>query len=107
MTLTEIIIKAIEDKKGSDIDVIDFRHQGMVDAFVLCDAPSLRQVHAIADHIAESVEKAGFTVHHIEGNADSRWLLLDCRDVIAHVFVSEERAFYQLEKLWADYLIKR
>lgn len=107
MTLTEIIIKAIEDKKGSDIEVIDFRNERMVDAFVLCDAPSLRQVHAIADHIKESVEKAGYTVHHIEGDAQSRWLLLDCVDVIAHVFVSEERAFYQLENLWSDYLIKR
>lgn len=107
MTLTEIIIKAIEDKKGSDIEIIDFRNERMVDAFVLCDAPSLRQVHAIADHIKESVEKAGYTVHHIEGDAQSRWILLDCVDVIAHVFVSEERAFYQLEKLWSDYLIKR
>lgn len=106
MTLTETIIFAMEEKKGLDIDIIDFRHQGMVDAFVICDAPSLRQVHAIVDHIRECVEKAGYSVHHVEGDLNSRWLLVDCLDVIAHVFITEERAFYQLEKLWADYLKK-
>lgn len=106
MTLTEIIKGAIEEKKGLDIEVIDFKNQGMVDAFVICDAPSLRQINAIVDHIKESVEKAGFIVHHIEGDSNSRWLLVDCLDVIAHVFITEERSFYQLEKLWADYLKK-
>lgn len=106
MTLTEIIKQAIEEKKGLDIEIIDFRNQGMVDAFVICDAQSLRQVNAIVDHIKESVEKEGYTVHHVEGDSSSRWLLVDCLDVIAHVFITEERAFYQLEKLWADYLKK-
>ena len=106
MTLIETIKHAIEEKKGSDIEIIDFRNQGMVDAFIICDAPSLRQVNAIVDHIKESVEQAGYVVHHIEGDSNSRWLLVDCLDVIAHVFITEERSFYQLEKLWADYLKK-
>jgi ribosome-associated protein len=106
MTLTEIIKQAIEEKKGSDIEIIDFRNQGIVDAFIICDAPSLRQVNAIVDHIKESVEKAGYNVSHVEGDSNSRWLLVDCLDVVAHVFITEERAFYQLEKLWADYLKK-
>ncbi|PKM69944.1 MAG: ribosome silencing factor [Firmicutes bacterium HGW-Firmicutes-19] len=107
MTLTEIIQQAIEEKKGMDIEIIDFKNQGVVDTFVICDAPSLRQVNAIVDHIRESVEKAGFTVGHIEGDSSSRWVLVDCLDVIAHVFITEERSFYQLEKLWADYLRKQ
>lgn len=105
MTLIEVIQNAISDKKGNDIQIIDFKNQhSMVDAFVICDAQTLRQVWAIVDHIKEEVEKAGFEIGKIEGDGNSRWVLVDCLDVVAHVFVSEERQVYQLEKLWADYL---
>ena len=105
MTLIQVIENAILDKKGNDVQIIDFKDQhSMVDAFVITDAQTIRQVWAIVDHIKESVLKAGFAIGNIEGDNNSRWVLIDCLDVVAHVFVSEERQVYQLEKLWGDYL---
>jgi len=105
MTLLNIVYQAMEEKKGQNIQVIDFKNRSVLtDAFVICDAASLRQVNAIVDAIVDAVEKNNFVVKHIEGGKESRWVLIDCYDVIAHVFVSGEREIYQLENLWADYL---
>lgn len=105
MSLLDVIINAIEAKKGNDIQIIDFKGQhSMVDAFVVCDASSNRQVWAIVDQIKEDVIKAGFEILKIEGKAQSRWVLVDCGDVVVHVFEKDERQVYKLEKLWADYL---
>ncbi|NLA77919.1 MAG: ribosome silencing factor [Erysipelothrix sp.] len=105
MSLLDVIIDAIEAKKGNDVQIIDFQQQhSMVDYFVVCDAPSNRQVWAIVDHIKKTVEAANFQVLKIEGKANSRWVLLDCGDVVVHVFEDDERQVYKLEKLWADYL---
>ncbi len=105
MTLLEVIIQAIEDKKGNDIAVFDFKGEhSMMDGFVVTDASSNRQMWAIIDHIKEQVIKHGFQVSKIEGNNQSRWVLIDCYDYVVHVFESDERNVYKLEKLWADYL---
>ena len=103
MTLKEVIIAAFEEKKGANLTVCDFENQGyIVDAYLIADAPSIRQVAAIVDQIEESVKKAGYTIYRIEGGKESRWILVDCGDVVAHIFQTEERGVYQLERLWAD-----
>ncbi len=105
MSLLDVILKAIDEKKGNDVKVIDFKNEhAMVDQFVITDAASQRQMWAIIDHIKEEVEKAGHPVLKVEGESESRWILIDCGDVVVHVFDSEERQVYKLEKLWADYL---
>ena len=37
-----------------------------------------------------------------EGEADAGWWLLDYIDVVVHVFGEEQRAYYDLERLWSD-----
>jgi ribosome-associated protein len=106
--LLDVILAAVDEKKADRICVLAMKDVNpWVDYFVICDAQSLRQVHAITDFAVEQVEKAGFVVDHIEGGEASEWLLLDCDDVVLHVFKSEARDIYQLERLWADKLLKR
>jgi ribosome-associated protein len=106
--LLDVILAAVDEKKADRVSVLLMRDVNpWVDYFVICDAQSLRQVHAITDFTVEEVEKAGFIVDHIEGGETSDWLLLDCNEVVLHVFKSEARDVYQLERLWADKLLKR
>lgn len=69
---------------------------------MICQANSERQINAIVEEIVDQEEQAGIEIKRIEGKDGGKWVLIDLGDVIAHVFQSSERAFYNLEKLWSD-----
>ena len=101
--LSNFIAKAASDKKARDIVMLDMRNISIItDYFIVCSANSTTQVKAIADNIEDKLAEAGVHPTHKEGYADARWVLLDYGDVVAHVFLEEERDFYNLEQLWAD-----
>jgi len=74
----------------------------IADKFVIVTGRSKVQTRAIADSIAEKIKAAGMRVGRIEGHADGNWILLDLGNVVVHVFTPEQRAFYNLERLWAE-----
>jgi ribosome-associated protein len=99
----EIAAQAAYDKKGSDITILNMKDASiMADYFVICSARNVHQAQSIADNIEEEMEKNGYTVRHVEGYRSGRWILLDMGDVIAHVFINDERHFYDLDNLWCD-----
>ena len=72
------------------------------DVFVLLSGRSDRQVRAIAEAVAERLRQDGDEPLGIEGMEEGRWVLIDCNDVIVHVFEPEMRDLYALERLWSD-----
>lgn len=74
----------------------------LTDYFLIGTGQSSRQVKAIVDAVWEGCESRGIAVLHLEGYHDAQWILLDCGDVVAHVFTPATRAFYNLERLWGD-----
>lgn len=96
-------MKAADSKHAEDILALDVREISLLaDYFVICSANSERQINAIIDEVLEQEEKNGVEVKRIEGKDGAAWVLIDLGDVIVHVFSNNERAFYNLEKLWAD-----
>jgi len=103
MDLALKICKAASDKKASRIVTMDMRGvMFSTDYFVVCDAPTATQVRAIADSIQEQLEEENIIVGHREGYHEGEWILLDYGDVVAHIFKTENRDYYALEKLWGD-----
>jgi ribosome-associated protein len=99
--LAEKIVVAAEDKKANNVQVLDVEGISMVtDSFVICSANSNTQVKAIADNIEKELGKEGIKMLHREGYREGRWVLMDYGTSIAHIFVEEEREFYNLERLW-------
>lgn len=104
-SLKEEIIKAIQNKKGYDITLIDLQKidNAVCDYFVICHGTSDRQVEAIADSVEGEVKKnTKQGPIHIEGYDNAEWIVLDYFDIIVHIFLEEKRYFYQLERLWGD-----
>ena len=100
--LAHFIVQTLEDKKGSDIVVLDLRPDTVIaDFFVICSANSDRQAKALAENVREKVKETYKTLPvATEGKGNSGWVLLDYGEVIVHVFLEEERRFYNLEELW-------
>ncbi|MCI7240356.1 ribosome silencing factor [Aerococcus suis] len=101
--LLETIILSADDKLADDIVALDVHElTPLSDYFVVMSGNNERQVQAIVANIEEDVEKAGFDIRGIEGRDGNRWILMDCYDVIVHVFLYSERDYYNLEKMWVD-----
>ena len=99
-----IAARAADGKKGDDILVLDVGDIiGIVDTFVITSASNTRLVRTIVDEVEKQIfEQTGTKPRSIEGLDDYSWVLIDYGDLVVHVFLTETRAFYGLERLWAD-----
>jgi ribosome-associated protein len=96
-------LRAAEDKKATDLVVLDLRKAaGFTDFFVLSSGSNPRQIRAIADSVMAALADLGVKPAHVEGYERSEWVLLDYFDFIVHVFMPETRLFYGLERLWGN-----
>ena len=97
------VIKALDDKKASNIELLDVSKQtSLGDYFVVASCQSTVQVRACADEVEEQLEERGIVVYHKEGYSSGSWVLMDYGDVVVHVMQQEIREFYGIERLWDD-----
>ena len=103
--LSEYISQGMLEMKAIDIQIFDLRavSHSIADFFVMCSGNSDTHIDSISQMIEKQVfDQAKQKPWHREGYANKEWMLIDFVDVVAHVFNKEKRAFYDLEKLWAD-----
>lgn len=100
--LVQAAAAACEDKKGEDTRILELDpiDSGLSDFFLITSATNDRQAIAIADEIEHRLKKDfGVMPHSVEGRRHGDWVLLDYVDFVAHVFLTERRAFYDIERL--------
>jgi ribosome-associated protein len=102
LQLARGIVDLLDEKKGEEILLLDLVGVcSFTDYFVLCSASSERTLQALADAIHERVKvELGAAAGHVEGKAESGWLLLDYGGVVVHLLSPEMRRYYRLEDLW-------
>ncbi|MDO4564876.1 MAG: ribosome silencing factor [Clostridia bacterium] len=90
-------------KKALDVVAIHVGDRTIVaDWFVIASGHSTIQVKALCDELEEKSAELELTVNRKEGYAEGRWIVLDYGFILVHIFHPEERAYYNMERLWED-----
>jgi ribosome-associated protein len=99
--LEKIIVAALEDIKGKDIEVIDTRTlTPLFERIVIASGDSGRHVRSLARKVEEKAREAGIGILSTEGEEGGEWVLVDLGDVVVHVMQPAIRGYYNLEELW-------
>jgi ribosome-associated protein len=94
--------QACEDKKAEDTRILelDAVDSGFTDFFLISSGSNERQTQAIADEIELRLKKNFQTYpNSVEGRRHGEWILMDYVDFVVHIFLSEKRTYYDIERL--------
>ena len=101
--MAKMAVEALEDRKGEDVKILDITEiSTLADFFIIASGTNINQVQAMADAVQDKLGRAGHMTKNVEGYDSGNWILLDFGDIIVHVFDSENRLFYDLERIWRD-----
>lgn len=101
--ITRLAIRALEEKKAENIEVIDISEVSVIaDYFIIANGTNHNQNQALADSVEETIGRAGGNLKQVEGYDTANWILMDFLDVIVHIFDRDNRLFYDLERIWRD-----
>jgi ribosome-associated protein len=105
MELVNTIIKGIKEKKAQHIVVCDLQgiDGAITNYFVICHGNSPAQVEAITESVGEMARKElGEKPSQVAGLENAQWVAMDYGDAMVHIFLPDERQYYDLEHLWDD-----
>lgn len=97
------LAQAIYDKKGFNILALDVRGiSSMTDYFLIAEGRVDRHVRALATVVMDLAEEEGLELAHVEGSREGEWIVVDCYEIVIHLFGPQLRAKYQLEQVWKE-----
>lgn len=101
--MAKLAIQALEDKKAEDVKVIDISDISTIaDYFIIASGKNRNQIQTLCDNVEETLGRVGVTMKQTEGYKSANWILMDYGDIIVHIFDTENRLFYDLERIWRD-----
>ncbi len=93
----------LDEKKASDIVAIHVGDRTIVaDWFLIASGRSVPHVKALCDELEDQAAQIGLLVKRKEGYDEGRWIVLDFGFALVHLFHPEERAYYNMERLWDE-----
>jgi ribosome-associated protein len=102
-SLRNLIIDALEDRKGHDVVAMNVTSMcDVTDYMIIASGTSNRHVKALVDRVMDAASTAGVRPLGVEGRETNEWVLVDMGDALVHVMQAEARRFYDLERLWSD-----
>ena len=105
--LKKIIIKTLDINKAQDIVSIDLKDKSsMADFMIIASGTSSRHIQSLSEQVLEKFKDSGIRDSKIEGKDSSEWKLVDGIDLIVHIFHPEKRKFYEIEKIWSEFIPK-
>ena len=105
--LKQIVINTLDINKARDIVSIDLKDKSsMADYMIIASGTSSRHIQSLSEQVLEKLKNNGVKDSKIEGKDSNEWKLVDGIDLIVHIFHPEKRKFYELEKIWSEFIPK-
>ena len=102
LKLCKLIEKTLSKNKAEEIIVIDLKRKtSIADFMIICTGTSNRHLIALSNYLNEDLKKLHLNMLNIEGQKNGDWIIVDTGDIIIHLFRSEVRRYYNLEKMWS------
>jgi ribosome-associated protein len=102
-SLKNLINKTLEDGKADEISILDVSDStDLCHYMIIASGTSSRHISSLADKVVFDIKHSDLdTKYHCEGLASGNWVLIDCLDIIVHLFLPEARDEFNLEELWS------
>ena len=105
--LKSVVIDTLDLNKAQDIVTIDLKDKSsMADYMIIASGTSSRHIQSLSEQVLEKLKDNGIKNSKIEGKESNEWKLVDGIDLIVHIFHPEKRKFYELEKMWSEFIPK-
>ena len=96
-------MNSLSENKAEKIVNIDLNGKSeQADCLIIASGTSNRHVTSIAEKLILEVKKNTNIRIRTEGITNADWILIDCGDVIVHIFTEEVRDYYRLERIWSQ-----
>ena len=103
LELAETCIKILDNRRARNMKLLRVDEKTIIaDYFIICSGNSNTQIRALANELDFKLSPLGLVPLHSDGLPEATWVVLDYGSVMIHIFNSETREFYNLEKLWQD-----
>lgn len=98
--ILDAIAQVIFDKKGMNILALDVRTiSTMTEFYIIAEGSVARHLKSLASAIKDKMQELGLPLYRSEGE-DGDWIIIDCYDIVIHLFTPDMREKYALEELW-------
>lgn len=102
-TTLNAIIRALDDRKAEDLKVLYVSElSSITDFFVLATGNSEPHLKALINSVSRELKDLKVSLVGRDAGPGSGWAVIDAFDVMIHLFLPEQREFYQLDALWKD-----
>ena len=105
--LKKEIEKILDDNKATEIKSINLKGKTYIaDFMIIASGNSSKHIQSLSEILIDKLKKKGFSNCRLEGRESNDWKLIDAIDIIIHIFHPEKRKFYNLERMWSEFIPK-
>ncbi len=95
--------RMLADDKCTDVACLDVRGLSQISDFIVIGSGSSdRQMRSAADDVDALAGRMDMGKFRRSQDDRATWIVLDCIDVVVHIFEPNTRSHYDLEMLWGD-----
>ena len=105
--LKKEIENILNDNKAIEVKSINLKDKtSIADFMIIASGNSSRHIQALSEILIDNLKRRGINNCRLEGRESNDWKLIDAMDIIIHIFHTEKRKFYDLERMWSELIPK-